>query len=422
MRTFSILVAEIGYRKLNFAGAVLAVIVASALFVAGPILVDGYSRETHLKLEAAQQKTAEAAAQLADETRRLMIGMGFNLVIVPKDTNMADFWADDFAAAEMPQEYVDRLAKDKRLTFVTHLVATLQGRITWQNRKVLLVGYLPETPQAHAPKKKAMGLKIERGTVVLGHELGAGHKAGQTVEILGKTFRVAEVQEEKGSKEDITLAVHLEDAQAVLGKPGRINQIMALECNCPGMELAGIRRQVETILPGTRVTEFRSIALARAEQRDAVERQGKAEMENLQNARSGVQNTLETLAGVVTPLVVLGCAVWIGLLAWSNVRQRREEIGLWRALGKRSAMIAALLLGKAVLLGLIGGGIGFLIGTGLAAWLGSRALEVPTAQVALRPDMLVACLAGAPLLAAVASYLPALSALREDPAVALREQ
>ena len=47
-----------------------------------------------------------------------------------------------------PQEYVDRLAKAKSLTLVTHLVASLQAKITWSGRKVLLAGYLPETPQS----------------------------------------------------------------------------------------------------------------------------------------------------------------------------------------------------------------------------------------------------------------------------------
>ena len=40
--------------------------------------------------------------------------------------------------------------------------------------------------------------------------------------------------------------------------------------------------------------------------------------------------------------VVLAAAVWVGLLALVNVRERITEIGVFRALGKSSARIASL--------------------------------------------------------------------------------
>jgi len=43
---------------------------------------------------------------------------------------------------------------------------------------------------------------------------------------------------------------------------------------------------------------------------------------------------------------VLAAAVWVGLLMLANVRERRIEIGILRALGKTSGMIAALFLGE----------------------------------------------------------------------------
>ena len=89
-----------------------------------------------------------------------------------------------------------------------------------------------------------------------------------------------------------------------------------------------------------------------------------------------MQETLESLAGVITPVVVLACAVWVGLLALLNVRERRTEIGVLRAIGKGSGRIAALFLGKAVLLGLAGAAIGFPLGSVLAQLLGTRVLGV----------------------------------------------
>ena len=51
MSTFKLLLAEIRYRKLNFALSLLAVTIAVALFVTGPILIDGYGHQTETELK-----------------------------------------------------------------------------------------------------------------------------------------------------------------------------------------------------------------------------------------------------------------------------------------------------------------------------------------------------------------------------------
>jgi len=420
MTTLKLLLAEIGYRKLNFALSLLAVTVAVSLLVAGPVVIGGYGRETDAKL-----------AELEDQTRLLMKDMGFNLMIVHRDTNMSDFWADDFAKETMPQEYVERLAADERLTKVNHLVASLQQKITWNGRSALLVGYLPETPRSHQPQTKfaakmaeqqkqklPMGEDIPPGTVRLGHELAQGKQSGEEIDLLGATFTIDQIVPEKGSKEDITIKVHLSDAQRLLGLPGQINQIFALECHCRKGDLPVIREQLEAVLPEAQVTEFQSIAVARARQREEVKENRQSEL-----------NRVETLAAVITPLAVLAAAVWVGLLMLANVRERRCEIGILRALGKGSGTIAVLFLGKAVLLGLVGAVAGFLLGTAIGYGLGTEVLQwIGTAPVYAAADffrfpylMLMIALLGAPVVSAAASYLPTLAALRQDPAVVLRD-
>jgi len=417
MNLTRMLLAEIGYRKLNFLLSLIAVIVAVAMFVAGPVLIDAY-----------RDQTDEQLLKLEDETRKLMAGMGFNLLIVHRDTDMADFWAADFATHDMPQEYIDRLAADGHLTLITHLVATLKSRIDWENRKVLLVGHLKETPQTHRAltkfakdqqemkqaqqkKKKPMGYDIAPGTVQLGFELGVGREAGQSIDVLGKPFKIVQILPEQGSKEDIAINMHLTDAQELLGKEGRINQILALGCKCAGESLPKIRSQLALVLPDTHITEDKTKAVARAEQRNEV-----TEHRNTQLGR------VETLAGLITPLVVITCAIWVGLLALTNVRERRTEIGILRALGKSSTTIACLFLGKAMLVGVVGAAAGFVLGSALARWLGVTALEVAPEQFTVQYTLLVIALVGAPLLSAIASYLPTLSALMQDPATVLRDQ
>lgn len=458
MSTLHLLLSEIRYRLLNFVLSLLAIAAAATLFVAGPMLIASYSQETNRlvgekkeelgqqldaqrteqqgKLAAMQQETDVLLADMDKQTKRLMRDLGFNLMIVHRDTEMIDFYSE-FKAADMPQEYVQRLASSPTLDKIRHLVATLQQKITWNDRKVLLVGIAPETVQSHLDDKAPMGYVIKTGTVILGHEVGVGRAAGEMIDVLGRQYVIEKILPEHGTHEDIMIAMNLGDAQTALDKPEIINQIMALGCKCKIDRLAEVREQLEAVLPEAKVTEHRTRAIARAEQRKLVgaqssailaqeaasaeqlnqqtEANNAAVVASLEQQRTAVQRSLQSLVMVTTPLVVLICAVWVGLLAWANVRERRPEIGILRALGKRSSAIASLFLGKAILMGLLGGLIGCGLGYLLAVNLGTDAIE--TAGL-----LLAVTLIGSPLIAAMATYLPALVAIRQDPAVVLRDQ
>ena len=124
MSTFKLLLAEIRYRKVNFVLSLLAITIAVTLFVASPVLVDGYGRETDAELELLEQGVKESQArvtaseeqqraemaQLTDDTRKAMLQMGFNLSIVHRDTDLIDFVSTGLPTVDMPQEYLDRLA------------------------------------------------------------------------------------------------------------------------------------------------------------------------------------------------------------------------------------------------------------------------------------------------------------------------
>ncbi len=499
MNPLRILLAEIAYRKLNFALSLFAVTVAVTLLVAGPILIDGYEQQTSSELkelesgvqEAAQRVTlseqqaaaavakletgvreaadrvtasereaAATLAQLEDETRKAMLTLGFNLLILDGATEMSEYWSTGFPTRDMPEEFVQRLAKNPSLDAVTHIVGTLRAKSQWEDQTVGLAGFAPEATQSHHRKKAPMGYRVEAGTVFLGHHLAKDRKEGDTVEFMDKSFRIARILPEMGSEYDTTIFTHLSDAQQLLDKPGKVNEILALDCRCVEADLPKIRKQVSDILPECFVSRISSRALARARQREMVgetyqqtiarqkedlaarqehlataaetHRQAIArQKQNLQARekhladttanRESIQAAMETMAGVVTILVLLVTGIWVGLLATANVRERTCEIGVLRALGKGSGMIATLFLGKALLLGLLGGAAGLALGTATAWFLTVRLLAVPSGSFQLPISMLLTAVLGAPLLAVMASYLPTLLALKQDPAVVLRD-
>jgi len=277
-----------------------------------------------------------------------------------------------------------------------------------------------------------MGLVVKPGQVYLGHLAAEGHKLGDKIEILGKEFTLAHILPAHGrADEDIAIFLDLKDAQEVLDKPGRISEILALGCKCKTVErVEEITAELELVLPDTKVTEASLQADAREKQRNLVTRHHRQQaadyaasrqqiVEQEQNQRDQVMRLLSEVTSVVTPLIILVCAIWVGLLAWSNVRERRSEIGLLRAIGKRSGSIAALFLGKAILLGFAAGVVGCLLGYGSAMWLATRMFDVAVGNFTPSTAAFACTILGTPLIAAMASYLPTLAAVNQDPAVVL---
>jgi ABC-type lipoprotein release transport system permease subunit len=373
---------EIRHRKTNFALGLLAVMMAVALFISF--------------FTAAKASNREMA--------RLMLSLGFNLHIISKDTNMNEFLLTGIPDKTMPGQYIDKLASQKKISY-NHLMATLQKKITWRGLDVVLTGLAPEVspPGSKTPPMKD---PIERGNLCVGYRVtkALGINESDVVEIKGKTFKVVECLSESGGVDDIRIQCHLLDAQDILGLPGRISEIRAVDCLCfaPTDDPASIlRKEIGPLLPEAQVFHIKSIASPRAKTRQMVKK----------------------LFAIIVPFVVIACGVWIGILAVMNVRDRQQEIGIMRALGYGSGRITLLFLGKALTIGLAGALVGFFLGTGLALKFGPPIFEL-TAKTTIKPNMflLLYCLIFAPVFAAVSSFIPAMIAVTYDPAVTLREE
>jgi putative ABC transport system permease protein len=121
-------------------------------------------------------------------------------------------------------------------------------------------------------------------------------------------------------------------------------------------------------------------------------------------------DVLRAFAGVL--LLTAGLSVFIAL--WSAVRERRADLALLRMLGASPAKIAALLLGEALWLGIMGALIGLAAGQALTALIGWM-LQLDNSLL-IGGVVWPAELAVVPLLACgvslAAALLPALGAYR----------
>jgi len=114
--------------------------------------------------------------------------------------------------------------------------------------------------------------------------------------------------------------------------------------------------------------------------------------------------------------------VVVGLLFLANVRSRRYEVAVARTVGWSTGRLLTLFVGKALLLGAVGGILGVAAGGLVAALVATGPMGVAGWRELADPQMVGWTLAAAPLLAVVASWVPALSAATADPAVVLQKE
>jgi ABC-type lipoprotein release transport system permease subunit len=396
---------EIAYRKINFILAVLSVAVGTAAVIVVFSLLKKHDLETEKIVAARQAESEKQMAKLEDDLRKITLGMGFNILILPREQNLGDMYAEDFASKSMPEEYATRLAQSHAAT-INHILPSLTQKIQWpeMDRTILLTGVRGEVYVQSAKQKPLLEAVPEDG-IVLGYELHRSLKLkmGDTVKLLGHTFTVTKLNGERGTKDDITAWINLKKAQALLNKPGQINAILALDCTCATDRLSLIRPEIARILPDTQVIEFASQALARAEARQRGAQEAQVALAAERKNRAQLRGQREQLAATLTPAMIVAVAAIIALLAWTNVQARRSEIGLYRALGMRTVQILGVFLGKGVVVGLLGalvGAVGGVVGMG---------------AVVLSMVDLGAMVVGAVGLTLVATWLPALIAAQQDP-------
>jgi hypothetical protein len=414
---------EIRYRSLDSLLGVAAVMMAVACLVAVTTLLRGHEQRITAITEESREGTLSLMRQVEDDYRKITTKLGYNVLVLHKDQDLAEFHAQGFASKYMPENFVYELAKSESMT-VRHLLPTLHESRTWPEQDdldVVVIGVRNEIPQTHLNPKKPLLEPVPKGAMRIGHVLQqkTGISVGDTVTFRGKSFTVDQTHGPRGNADDITLWIHLEEAQALFDREGQMNALMALSCHCDEASLAWIEDEFKRLLPETQILQLATEFNVREQARDRAEVLNVETAEDLVAQHAALRAQRESFAAWAVPTLTLGAVIWVALLALGNVRARTAEIGLWRALGLRTSQILGIFLSKALVLGLVGAvvgsGLGLVLGLAWSSWEG-----VAVSGALLHFPTLVGVLVAAPVLSMAASWLPALSAAQQDPADVLR--
>ena len=370
-------------------------------------------------------RSVTAASEIAVAIK--LDNLGANILVLPQGGSTDDYYTADVDAPMIPEAYVDRLVASA-LPGVDNLSPKLTRRARIGARDVVLTGILPSNEIASKPAWQIAGVEGEElklscdpdaaankshgyedprlkrtavaalgeGECLVGAEAGVrlGASAGGTLPVLGRDLKIARVLPATGTVDDDRVFVHLRTMQAMVGAAGQISAIEIMGC-CNAIS-EGLLGKIRNILPDTRIRTINQIVATQLE----------------------TNQLMKKVSLAFLLIVLLVGAVSIGNYLWANVNERRREIGILRMIGAPRSSIYGLLLSKASFLGVVGGAVGFVVGTAAALWLGPY-----LAGLRVRPDwgLLPLAVLASLVVALVGAWLPARAASRIEPFSSMQE-
>ena len=330
---------------------------------------------------------------------------GANILVVPKTENLTLSYGGlslggvSFEMEEIRQAELTRVKDIRNAANVAALGPLVLGVADLKDRRILVAGIDFSVVGILKPWWKIQGQEPGNGELLLGSEVARILKVqpGTRLQIGDRPLQVSGVLEPTGSQDDQLIFTRLETAQAFFGKTGRVSmvEIAALCKDCPIEDMV---MQISEALPGAKVMAIQQVVKGRMEA-----------LGQFKKFSYGISGVILLIGSLVVLVTMMG-----------SVRERTEEIGIFRAIGFRRRHVMKIIFLEAGIVSVLAGLIGYLAGYGAA----SVALRLfsPEHSGSVPLDGMLAALSVAVALVVglIASAYPALLAARMDPNDALR--
>jgi putative ABC transport system permease protein len=226
-----------------------------------------------------------------------------------------------------------------------------------------------------------------------------------------------------GDNTENQLLLPLGTAQPIANKPDAISRVEISARTKP--EDAFARKDPDTLSPKDHEIWYcRPYANSIAYQiREAIPGAQAEQVRRVEQSEGNVLKRISGLMWLISAAALLAAGFAVSAAMATAVLERRGEIGLMRSLGASKGAIALLFYAETGLLAIFAGTLGYLAGSGLAAWLGARIFrgDGGTPEAILIPVLLPVVVALA-LAVAIGGSTPSIrAALRVNPSAILRE-
>ena len=330
---------------------------------------------------------------------------GANILVVPKTENLALSYGGlslggvSFEMEEIQQADLGRVSRIKNSANIAALGPLVLGVANVAGQKVLLAGVDFKAAEILKPWWKVQGTLPDADGIVLGAEAARvlNLDAGQRLKINESDLVVSGILQPTGSQDDQLIFTRLGTAQSIFGKQGKVSmaEVAALCKDCPIDDMV---KQLSDALPGAKVMAIQQVVKSRMET-----------LGQLKKFSYGISGIILLIGSLVVLVTMMG-----------SVRERTDEIGIFRAIGYRKRHIMRIVFTEAAIVSGLAGVIGYFLGfgatkAGLAVFSESHSGLVP-----FSPELAGAAFITALAVGLISSAYPAFMAARLDPNDALR--
>jgi len=331
---------------------------------------------------------------------------GANIIMVPRNDNLSlsyggiDVGGISYQVKEFDQKSLINIRKIKNSKNLGIVAPKVLGSVTVNNRKALLMGVLfeEELELKNWWLKKEGVFPQTKNEIMLGSQAAAllEIKVGDIIELADKKFKVTTVLNPTGASEDNAIIIDLHESQKILDKEGKISMV-EIAAFCQGCPISEMTLQIAEKFPNAKVTAMKQAVMSKMQS-----------IELFKSFSLGVSILVIFIGSLLVLVTMMG-----------SVNERTREIGIFRAIGFRRGHVMQVILFEALLLGIVGGIIGFFSGNLVA--LGIIPMVMKDGIFAgINSSLGVISILMAVALSLLASLYPAFKASNMDPSEALR--
>jgi putative ABC transport system permease protein len=239
---------------------------------------------------------------------------------------------------------------------------------------------------------------------------------GNTVEIAGQKHTVAGLLS-TGGDEDEEILAPLHVAQQVLGKPEAVRRVYVSALTKPEDALA--RRDPKTMSGEIWDRWYCSpyVQSIAYQLQEAIPHSHAEQIRQVAQNEGTVLSRIKGLMLLITLAALFASALAVSAAMATAIFERRQEVGLMKALGAGNFAVAALFFAESTLLALFGGLIGFFAGSWLAHRIGRSIFD---SQITIQPVLFPVIMAIAIIVTFAGSTAAIRRAVKFDPVFALR--
>ena len=330
---------------------------------------------------------------------------GANILIVPKTENLnltyggLSLGGVSFEMQEIREKDLEQVSNIKNSKNIAALGPLVLGVASVDSHKVLMAGVDFQSAGILKPWWKVEGVLPGENAVILGSEAARVLKMeiGNRLKVNDKDLDVSGILKSTGSQDDQLIFTRLSTAQAIFGKNGRVSmaEVAALCKDCP---IEAMVKQISDALPGAKVMAIQQVVKSRMET-----------LAQFKKFSYGISGVILFIGSMVVLVTMMG-----------SVRERTDEIGIFRAIGFRKRHIMKIVFMEAAILSGLAGIIGYFLGFGATKAALSLFSESHSGNVPFSFELAGSALMIALAVGLISSAYPAFMASRLDPNDALR--